>query len=463
MKNANILVLPLILLYTINSFTQTKKIYDWCPLECSYISDTILYDLTTDKSNGKISNHNWISIGPESNDILGIAFGDNDGNIIYAASRDSGIYKTINAGENWIKINNGVTDDFIRAIASHPQNKNIVLAGTWGSGLFRSIDGGNDWDYIDFVTDTTIFDIAYNEKYGDTVFVGTRSNGLYRSLDSGITWQHLSPDTINISALKVIIDPVNPNVIYYSTSSADSTVYKSTNFGNDWNVFYNGDPILSMAIDPQNSNIMYMGGLGDAVHGDSLYKSNDGGITWNKFPIKNSTHIVTDILIDRDNSNNVYLATADSGVFQSSNAGLIWIDLNYDLKSHCVLEIKFNPQITSTVYASTNGGAIYQMDNITTNLSGKVLHKTIDFALYKNFPNPFNSTTNIEYIIGKPSFVSIKIYDVLGQEVATLIQTRLSPGKYTSMWDAASFSSGVYYYQLEVENYTKTNKLILIK
>ncbi len=86
------------------------------------------------------------------------------------------------------------------------------------------------------------------------------------------------------------------------------------------------------------------------------------------------------------------------------------------------------------------------------------------FSLNQNFPNPFNPTTQIEYNVSKSSYVSIKVYDVVGNEVANMVNQNLSPGKYKIDFNAASLSSGVYFYSL-FDNGSKvdTKKMILIK
>ncbi|MCZ7602697.1 MAG: T9SS type A sorting domain-containing protein [Melioribacteraceae bacterium] len=86
-----------------------------------------------------------------------------------------------------------------------------------------------------------------------------------------------------------------------------------------------------------------------------------------------------------------------------------------------------------------------------------------DFVLSQNYPNPFNPTTNIQYSIPKASHVSLKVYDVLGNEVATLVNEKLSSGVYNSKFDASTLSSGIYFYTLEAGNFVTTKKLSLIK
>ena len=85
------------------------------------------------------------------------------------------------------------------------------------------------------------------------------------------------------------------------------------------------------------------------------------------------------------------------------------------------------------------------------------------FSLSQNFPNPFNPTTTIKYSLPSEVEVSLKIYDVLGREVATLINRKQQPGNYYIEFDANDLTSGVYYYQLIAGSFVETKKLILLK
>lgn len=86
-----------------------------------------------------------------------------------------------------------------------------------------------------------------------------------------------------------------------------------------------------------------------------------------------------------------------------------------------------------------------------------------EFGLSQNYPNPFNPTTRIEYSTPKSSIVNLKIFDILGREVATLVNKEKQAGNYTVSWDASKFSSGVYFYTLQADNFVNTKKLILLK
>ena len=85
------------------------------------------------------------------------------------------------------------------------------------------------------------------------------------------------------------------------------------------------------------------------------------------------------------------------------------------------------------------------------------------FSLSQNYPNPFNPSTKIEYSITEPSFVTLKVYDILGNEIATLINKSQSAGNYRSEFDGSKYSSGTYVVQLQAGNNYDTKKMILLK
>jgi hypothetical protein len=89
------------------------------------------------------------------------------------------------------------------------------------------------------------------------------------------------------------------------------------------------------------------------------------------------------------------------------------------------------------------------------------------FMLYQNFPNPFNPATKIKFDIPAGTrrglFVQIKIYDILGREIATLVDEQLKPGTYEVQWDGANNASGIYYYKLVSDKFSETKKMVMLK
>ncbi len=102
---------------------------------------------------------------------------------------------------------------------------------------------------------------------------------------------------------------------------------------------------------------------------------------------------------------------------------------------------------------------------IMLNLTGVRNEKDIPtiFSLSQNYPNPFNPTTEIKYSIAQSGFVTIKVYNLFGQQVASLVNEKQEAGKYTTGFDASKLASGVYMYRLQTGNYSLTKKMILLK
>jgi len=121
---------------------------------------------------------------------------------------------------------------------------------------------------------------------------------------------------------------------------------------------------------------------------------------------------------------------------------------------------------------------IYQVSNPITSVDNSSVNKVSRFTLLQNYPNPFNPTTTLEFSLAAHEFVSLKIYNLLGQEVTTLVSERLTPGNYKYVWDASGYSSGVYYYRLAIHSdkfdaanpsassgnrFVQTKKLLVLK
>jgi hypothetical protein len=95
--------------------------------------------------------------------------------------------------------------------------------------------------------------------------------------------------------------------------------------------------------------------------------------------------------------------------------------------------------------------------------AGSKVEKPREFALGQNHPNPFNPTTKIQFTIVDRQLTIVKVYDVLGREVATLVNEVKEPGMYTVQWDASGVSSGVYFYRLVSGSFVQTKRMMLLR
>jgi hypothetical protein len=117
------------------------------------------------------------------------------------------------------------------------------------------------------------------------------------------------------------------------------------------------------------------------------------------------------------------------------------------------------------VWVGMNGsgyGLYFNRYSLVTNI-GNEGETPATYSLSQNYPNPFNPTTKISFSIPKGEFVSLKVYDLLGREVSTLVNKQMTAGKYSIDFDASKLSSGVYFYKLNAGNYSETKKMIIQK
>ena len=105
----------------------------------------------------------------------------------------------------------------------------------------------------------------------------------------------------------------------------------------------------------------------------------------------------------------------------------------------------------------------YMFQNTPTEIDEDVITQPVSINLYQNYPNPFNPSTKIRYEIPERSSVTIKVYDVLGNEVYTLVREEKLVGNYKIEFDGANLPSGVYFYQIKAGNYVETKKMVLMK
>ena len=119
--------------------------------------------------------------------------------------------------------------------------------------------------------------------------------------------------------------------------------------------------------------------------------------------------------------------------------------------------------IDNYLYVSDFWSLLIFQSSLISDVNEKEISILTDFKLEQNYPNPFNPATEITYTIPQPAHVTLKIYNIKGEEVATLVDSKRQEGEYTVRWDASGFSSGVYLYRLEAGPYTETRRMVLLR
>jgi hypothetical protein len=120
----------------------------------------------------------------------------------------------------------------------------------------------------------------------------------------------------------------------------------------------------------------------------------------------------------------------------------------------------------TNLFAGTNFSGVWMrpLSQMITGVKDEKKFLPICFSLQQNYPNPFNPTTTIQYAIPKPEHVSLKVYNILGKEVAELVNENKQAGNYSVLFSANSgYSSGVYFYRITAGEYSETKKLVLLK
>ncbi len=171
------------------------------------------------------------------------------------------------------------------------------------------------------------------------------------------------------------------------------------------------------------------------------------------------TNNMVDVLIA--NESNLYSGN-NIGIFISTNSGGSWTNISPNTQAGpgCAYSIAVYGQYL--LAGNGNGAWRIPLSQLVTGIKNtdKI---PMGFELRQNYPNPFNPTTIINYSIPRSSMVTIKVYDVLGREVSTLVNEQKMPGNYKVTFNAGNLASGVYFYQLRASDYTAIKKMLLLK
>jgi photosystem II stability/assembly factor-like uncharacterized protein len=258
------------------------------------------------------------------------------------------------------------------------------------------------------------------------------------------------------------VDFVDINTGYFFSSGGIGKLYKTINGGKDWQVF--NDTIFCNVLKGFDENIFLCEEATASLAG-IIHRTIDGGQNWEseQFDFLDWGY---DIEFTAGNSSNVWCASAPLSF--SSDTGRTWVK-EFNAPNGLFLDIVFTDENNGwlfegvsreliNIYRTTNGGigGIVSVDN-------EIDFRPDGFILEQNYPNPFNPTTIIRYQISEISFVTIKVYDVLGNEISRMVNEEKPAGEYGVEFDGDGLTSGIYFYQLRAGDYTDTKKMILLR
>lgn len=369
----------------------------------------------------------------------------------------------------WTQINEPTCGNVYTLAAS---NSNLFIGSD--SGIYRSSDGIK-WNRIFSVPNASAGWAPYSVSALDSIiFTWVGGGEFYISTDNGLSWDFIeNGDLDNVAGYgtTVAIAPgTNPFMKEYCLVGfiyGGFVEYyinqKTWNYSN-WNSsnFQPGD-IYAFAVD--NTNLFALTNL-------NIYLSTDAGANWTSIASGPTTNSNTAIAVS---GTNLFVgATGSGGIFLLTTNSTNWLAVDSGLtnKNICVLTIKNDTLYTlindSTHHDST-GYHIYtgiwkkSLSEMITAIRDNENSLSTRFFLSQNYPNPFNPSTTIKYQIPKNAHVVIKLYDVVGRELRTLVNQEQRAGYYKYTLDASRLPSGVYFYGLQAGSYSETKKLLLLK
>jgi photosystem II stability/assembly factor-like uncharacterized protein len=381
----------------------------------------------------------WIQIGPIASQVNDIIIDEN--NIIFAGTENE-VYRSTDLGLSWEYSSNGITSAGINSLAYNINGDIWAGADSYNGGIFRSTDKGNTWESGGI--NTIISSILCDDS--GYVYVSVLGN-LYRTTDDGNSWT-----IINFPASALLF--ITNDQIFYA--GGGSGLYRSFDRGFNWVKIFNADITLTYI---DHLGYIYAGNDG----GGGLYRSTDDGISWDS--IDNGFVSKRIKAINGKKNSGLYCAVGygdQSGhyaYYASYNNGESWTEINSGISSAGV-SLEFDSE--GFLYAGTTNRGVYRSIE-TTVIVEKLNNLPQKYILHQNYPNPFNPVTSIKYVVGSFQFVSIKVYDVLGNEIATLVNEEKLAGEYEVEFNATNLPSGIYFYQLKAGDYTETRKMVLLK
>jgi len=378
------------------------------------------------------------------------------------------VLKTTNSGDNWVidhkKVQTGGGFSGYFKVCFLDQNTGYT---TDVRGIYKTSDGGSNWTSLN-APQTAYLDMSV--KSTDTIWIVTPeifAGGVFFTSTGGASWQNqYSAGSQNPEKIYMY----NARIGFISDNSGTSSIRKTTNGGLNWNLNVNGEWFNDMKFADS------LTGWYSNVNG--IYKTTNGGSNWQVQVIPTGPAILqTGISKISVLSKDTVLAAGNAVFYPNSQIrGILLRTINGG--DNWLYQIP-DTSITIVLYSfvqyidKNNGWAYNTTRGIHTTTGGDPVWITgieqtsseipKEFKLFQNYPNPFNPSTNIGFRIGGFGLVTIRIFDINGREIITLLNEELSAGEYKTDWNASGYSSGTYFYRLISDNYSETKKMLLVK
>lgn len=356
------------------------------------------------------------------------------------------IGSTSDGGNTWSTINDKSGSGLYDIL--FPSKENIISCGN--GIIIRSSNGGKSWQR-DSLEATWFSDLEYVNDNNIYVVGSDKGKGVvFQTTNKGVSW-----NKINIPQIESHVDKIKYGNSKIGWITSNNQLFRTTDSGTSWEKINNVN-ILFGAIEAKD-NSAWITSL------NYVWVTTDKGETWTQnkmFDYGNS--IFSTYCISMKNNNEGITGLFDGRIFDTNDGGRTWMPAD-KITNMPIYDIKY----TGNKYAWAVGDMGLIMKYSPTEVSVKYLNYPIPtaYSLTQNYPNPFNPSTTIEYTIPKAEHVTLKVFDVLGREVATLVNEYKQAGRYNSQFSIRNFqlSSGVYFYRLQAGSYSTSKKMIIIK
>ena len=358
------------------------------------------------KSNNQGQNWSNSNNGLIANSFSNFTIDPFNSNIFYTVIKNGcGVYKSTDRGQTWSEKTYGLEGLRIQSFALNSKTPTTLYTGTASKGVFKSIDGGNNWTAISNGLYLSIQSLIVDPISPDTLYAST-SGGLYKSLDGAENWAALRDAPGGLHHLT--IDLQRPNILYSASGfSYNSTceVFKSVDGGQSWskgkmignsNLSY----IIDIAIDPFTPDTLYA-----ALQG-GIYKSSDGAEEWKFLAQPNNNNVYggfySAIAVNYENPNILYAARGSDGFFISKDSGYTWIDNSSKLGGIYISRITIDPKSPETIFLNTSRHGInHRTVSPPVVITDEATDNTNNSVILNGSINPMNLDTNYYFLTNK--------------------------------------------------------------
>lgn len=392
----------------------------------------------------------WKQIGKLSSTRITVLAVNSSGHI-FAGTQDDGLWRSTHRNGNWKQAG---TDKLGSYISTFAINRNgDIFVGT-STGVFRSSDGGTSW----IAANTglpTINSIAIDSN--DVIIVSTIDKGIFRSKTNGESWQYLG--RFDLYAFKIV---ATLSGHFFLTTNCClnvgnwmGSIHRSSDGGDTWQAVYRDPPSFTGSLIMDISSNAW-GDVFAASLWNGIIRSTDNGASWS---VTNSS--LTNVNCLAVNSRGYFFAGQQEGeILYSPDRGETWTRIGSGLMNNRIWSIAFDAN--DLAYAGDDSGRVFRSARPT------VIENSVDglmayFTLAQNHPNPFNPSTTISFSLPRASFVTLKIYNLLGEETATLMNEQCAAGEHRVQWQPQDLPSGVYVYRLQAQGFSQSRKLVLLR